>query len=127
MLKNYLIIAFRNIKRNKVYSFINIVGLAMGVALFIIISLFIHSELSYDKFNENIDRIYRLDKDDWGILGTAYGPDAEENFPEVEDFVRFSLNYLSNPLVSVQENNKEQRIQNFTFADKQVFDIFTFK
>lgn len=126
MFKNYLIIAFRNIKRNKVYSFINIVGLAMGVALFIIISLFIHSELSYDKFNENIDRIYRLDKDDWGILGTAYGPDAAENFPEVQDYVRISLNNLSNPLVSTQESNKDQRIQDFTFADKQIFNMFTF-
>ncbi|MFO8235402.1 MAG: ABC transporter permease [Bacteroidales bacterium] len=126
MLKNYLKTAFRNIKRNKVYSFINIVGLSIGVALFIIISLFIHSEMNYDKFNENIDRIYRLDKDDWGILGTAYGPDVKSNFPEVEDFVRFSLSNLNNPLVSVDESDREQRIQDFTFADSQVFDVFTF-
>ncbi len=127
MFKNYLKTALRNIKRNKVYSFINILGLTIGVALFIIISLFIESELSYDKFNEKIDNIYRLDRDDWGILGTVYGPEVKENFPEVKEFVRFNLSNFANPIVSVNEGEKEQRIENFAFADKSVFDVFSFK
>jgi len=127
MLKNYLKTAFRNLSRNKIYSFINIVGLAIGVAVFIIITLFIQSELQYDKFNKKIDNIYRLNRDDWGILGTAYGPEVKQNFPEVKEFARFCLNSYSRPLISFENSDKQQRIQNFTFADPQVFDIFSFK
>ena len=126
MFKNYLKTALRNLTRNKVYSFINIFGLAIGVAVFIIISLFIHSELQYDQFNKKIDNIYRLDRDDWGILGTAYGPEVKSKFPEVEDFVRFCLNNHSNPLINIENSGKEQRIANFTFADPEVFDVFSF-
>lgn len=127
MLKNYLKTAFRNLSRNKIYSFINIVGLAIGVAVFIIITLFIQSELQYDKFNKKIDNIYRLDRDDWGILGTAYGPEVKQNFPEVKEFARFCLNSHSRPLISFENSDRQQRIRNFTFADPQVFDIFTFE
>ena len=126
MLKNYLKTAFRNLSRNKIYSFINIVGLAIGVAVFIIITLFIQSELQYDKFNKKIDNIYRLDRDDWGVLGTAYGPEVKTNFPEVKEFVRFTLNSHSNPIINFENSEKEQHIQDFTFADPQVFDVFTF-
>ncbi len=126
MFRNYLKTAFRNLTRNKIYSFINIVGLAIGVAVFIIITLFIQSELQYDKFNKKIDNIYRLDRDDWGILGTAYGPEVKANFPEVREFVRFTLNSHSNPIINFENSEQEQHIQNFTFADPQVFDIFTF-
>ncbi|MFP3859993.1 MAG: ABC transporter permease, partial [Bacteroidales bacterium] len=127
MLRNYLKTAFRNLSRNKVYSFINIVGLAIGVSVFIIITLFIQSELQYDKFNKKIDNIYRLERDDWGILGTVYGPEVKENFPEVKEFARFCLNSYSRPLISFENSDRQQRIQNFTFADPQVFDIFSFK
>ena len=60
MLKNYLKIAFRNIKRHKGYSFINIAGLATGIACSILIYLFVAHELSYDKFHDQADNIYRL-------------------------------------------------------------------
>jgi len=126
MFRNYLKTAFRNLTRNKIYSFINIVGLAIGVAVFIIITLFIQSELQYDKFNKKIDNIYRLDRDDWGILGTAYGPEAKANFPEVKEFVRFTLNSHSNPIINFENSEKQLHIQNFAFTDPQVFDIFTF-
>jgi putative ABC transport system permease protein len=126
MFRNYLKTAFRNLTRNKIYSFINIVGLAIGVAVFIIITLFIQSELRYDKFNKKIDNIYRLDRDDWGILGTAYGPEVKSNFPEVKEFVRFTLNSHSNPIINFENSEKQLHIQNFGFADPQVFDIFTF-
>jgi putative ABC transport system permease protein len=59
MFKNYLKIALRNIVRQKVYSSINIAGLAIGMACFILISLWVRDELSYDRFHENGDRIYR--------------------------------------------------------------------
>ena len=60
MFKNYLITALRNIKRQRLYSFINITGLAIGMACTILILLAVQDELSYDKFHENVDRIYRV-------------------------------------------------------------------
>ena len=59
MLKNYLKVIFRNIKNNKLYASLNIVGLAVGLASFFVIVLFINNELAYDKFHEKKDRIYR--------------------------------------------------------------------
>ena len=63
MLKNYLIVAWRNLRKNKIYSFINIIGLAIGLASFLLIALFIMDELSYDRYNTNADRIYRINSD----------------------------------------------------------------
>ncbi|UCH93591.1 MAG: ABC transporter permease, partial [Candidatus Aminicenantes bacterium] len=60
MIKNYLKIAFRNIKRHKGYSFINIAGLAIGMACCILMVVYITSELGFDRYHENADRIYRL-------------------------------------------------------------------
>ncbi|MEP5944973.1 MAG: ABC transporter permease, partial [Balneola sp.] len=60
MLKNYFKIAFRSFKKNKAYSAINIFGLAIGITSLIFILLFIQDELSYDKFHENKDRLYRV-------------------------------------------------------------------
>jgi putative ABC transport system permease protein len=60
VLKNYLKVALRNILRNKVYSFLNIFGVAIGVACFLFIYMFVRFELSYDQFHEKSDRIYRI-------------------------------------------------------------------
>ena len=60
MFENYLKIAVRNINKHKGYSFINVAGLAIGVACCILILLFVRSELSYDTFHENADRIHRI-------------------------------------------------------------------
>jgi len=71
MLKNYLQIAFRNIQRHKGYSFINIAGLAVGMACCMLIMLYVRDELSYDRYNEKIDQIYRLERK--GVFqGRAY-------------------------------------------------------
>ncbi len=61
MLKNYLKIAIRNLWKNKGFSFINIFGLAIGIAVCLLIMLFVIDEISYDKFNEKAGRIYRVD------------------------------------------------------------------
>ena len=60
MLRNYIKIAFRNLKRHKLYSFINIGGLAVGLAVFMLLALFVHYEFSFDRYNKNADRIYRV-------------------------------------------------------------------
>src|SRR5450432_3828913 len=63
MIKNYLTIAWRNLLKNKIYSFLNITGLAVGLASFLLIALYIMDEVSYDRFNTNADRIYRINSD----------------------------------------------------------------
>lgn len=90
MLKNYFKIAFRNLIRHRVYAAVNIAGLAVGLACAVLIMLWVRYELSYDKFNKNADRLYRVDftteqKDYYGSYQP--GPLAEylkDNFPEIE-------------------------------------------
>src|SRR5579872_3799902 len=60
MLKNYFKIAFRNLQKHKVFSIVNISGLAVGLSVFWLMALYISNELSYDRFYENADRIYRV-------------------------------------------------------------------
>ena len=63
MFQNYFKVAWRNLVKNKTFSFINIIGLASGLACFILIALYVADELSYDCFNEKADRIYRINSD----------------------------------------------------------------
>lgn len=97
MLKNYLVIAWRNIRKNKVFSLINILGLSTGIAACLLIAQYVMHELSYDNYHSKKDRIFRMQQDryDKGVLSTqwAYGCSAigqalKENFPEVEEYVR---------------------------------------
>ena len=61
MFRNYIISAFRNISRNKFYTFLNIIGLSVGLAAFIFILLYVRDELTFDRYNKNYDRVYRLE------------------------------------------------------------------
>src|SRR5205085_5566728 len=60
MIKNYFKVAWRNLVKNKVFSFINIIGLATGLTCFILITLYVSDELSYDRYNDKADRIFRI-------------------------------------------------------------------
>lgn len=122
MFKNYLKIAFRNIKKHKVYSFINITGLAMGIALFIMIMLFVRSELSYDQFNLHKNRVYRIELGDSAVMPPAVGKAIADHFPEVEECVRLEPrhNYIIKP------DDKKIKIKDFLFAENGFFEVFTF-
>jgi ABC-type antimicrobial peptide transport system permease subunit len=92
MLKNYFKIATRNISRNKIYSFINVAGLAIGMACFILIMLWVQDELSYERYNKNADRICRViwDMDGTQIFATP-GPFAnwlKETVPGIQEVTR---------------------------------------
>ena len=96
MFKNYVKTALRAIKRHKGYSFINIFGLAIGMACCVLILLWVQNELSYDRFHEHSDRIYRIATDEF-IGGQSSKCPAvplnisealENDFPEIEKFVR---------------------------------------
>jgi putative ABC transport system permease protein len=97
MLKNYLKIAWRNLFKHKGFSFINITGLALGMASCLLILQYVRYELSYDTFQQNGDRIYRLKQDryDQGVLTTEWAAGTagiaqlvKKNFPEVEDVTK---------------------------------------
>ncbi|MCP4724669.1 MAG: ABC transporter permease, partial [bacterium] len=132
MLQNYLKIAYRNIKRNKVYSLINISGLAIGMTVFLLIMMFVQNEYSYDKFNEKIDRIYRVGFENFRQthLAPGIGKEIKENIPEVEKMVRFKIrtDYLAKYYPDDKpDNTKYTTIKRFTWVDEDVFDIFSFE
>jgi len=131
MLKNYLKITIRNIKRHKAFSFINISGLAIGMACCILIILYIRYELSYDKFHENAEDIYRII---YNVPGNSYqgsdmfsgtpGPLAPaliEEFPEVLNAARI---IHREAVVRYKINSFTER--RFLFADPALLDIFNF-
>ena len=94
MLKNYLTIAIRNLMRYKAYSFINISGLAVGMACLILVLLFIQNEFRYNTHHPNADRIYRVvidfgnDKAS-GATSGALGPAVNTELPDIEIATRF--------------------------------------
>ena len=98
MLRNYILVAIRNLKRNKVYSFINIAGLSIGLACCMLIVLYMMDEVSFDKFHKKGDQIYRLTRDEFfpdgklsntdGNTGMMQGPGFASDIPEIGTFVR---------------------------------------
>ena len=126
MIINYLKTALRNISRNKVHSLINIIGLAIGVALFIIIALYVYYELTYDNFHVNNENIYRLERGEKGnssiFLPSGMGIDVLNQFPEVQNMVRFK--YSGN--VIIKNKDETHKIPDLYLADSTVWDIFSF-
>ena len=130
MFKNYLKIAARNLLKHRAYSFINVLGLAIGMACCILIMLYVQHELSYDRHHKNAERIFRVAADikfggNHYQMAVAPAPMAEalvRDFPEVASAARFR-NYGSS-LVKKEggENLKEERV---IFADNAIFEIFT--
>ncbi|TDW97409.1 ABC transporter permease [Dinghuibacter silviterrae] len=130
MLKNYLIVAFRNLWKNKGFSAINIAGLAVGLATCLLILFFVLDELGYDRYNEKADRIYRVDADlrfggNHFVLAVdpdPMGPTLKKDYPEVEQYVRFR-GYWNSFLV--RKDNQNIQENNVIYADSTLFDVFT--
>lgn len=132
--QNYLIIAYRNLRKRLGYSVINIFGLAVGMAVCLLILQYVSFELSYDNFFPNKENVFRIRQDryDKGELSTqwvsgcaAVGQFAKSNFPEVEEFVR--LRGASGIIGYVGENNQEKRLkeERVYAATPSVFDVFS--
>ena len=131
MLRNYMKVSVRNILRNKVYSFINIAGLAIGMAASILISLWIMDELNFNGFNKNLNRIFLIPQTqhykntaDFTVSPTpiALAPFLKSAYPEIEYATRYDP-YEGKALVSYGDKNFNEDI---TFADPDFFKIFTF-
>ena len=128
MIKNYIKIALRNIIKNKVYSFVNISGLAIGLVSCLIIFLAIANELSFDKFYNNYENIYRvvtLSKQNGETEYDGYSPypmasAIRNDYPDLTK----TAQVLFSPEVQVNVGVKQFRIENTIYADSQYYDIF---
>ena len=129
MVKNYFKTAWRNVRKNKLFSFINILGLSLGIATCFIIMLYVHDELSYDKFNKNASNIARVvfraningGKIDESVAMPPVAQTMKKDFPEVQDATRI-LNYGSSKIIYKDKAFKDDR---FAFTDANFFSIFT--
>ncbi len=131
MFGNYLKLTIRNIKKYKIYSFINIAGLVIGLTAAIVISIYIFNEISYDKYHENAERIFRIGTfGEFGGSGFTLGstnfvagPTLKRDYPEVENSVRLRRFTDETP---VTLNGKRYIEKYVIYADPSFFDIFTF-
>lgn len=128
MFKSYFKIAIRNIRRNKIYSFINIAGLSLGLACAMLIILYVKDEVSYDRFHNNVNNIYRIasvmnfggEEHKDGNTGFLQGPRLTQNVPGIKSFVRIQ---------SGSEDFKKGtdiQSQDLLYVDSSFFSVFTF-
>lgn len=130
MIRNYLKTALRNLWKHRAFSFINIMGLTVGMTACFLIFLYVQFELSYDAFNTKADRIYRVVTDIKTpsevikASGPAWAvpPNLKEEFPEIEAFVRISNNSLL-----VRKGDIKFQEENAAFADSAFFQVFDIK
>lgn len=130
MLKNHFKIALRNLWRHRVFSFINITGLSVGITACFFIFMYVAFELSYDKFHAKADRIYRVVTDiktpsetiNTDVTSWAFAPNLKLDFPEIQSFVR-----VSGGSFLVRKGNVKFQEDNTLFADSSFFKVFDFK
>jgi putative ABC transport system permease protein len=129
MFRNYLKIAFRSLRKSKGFTALNITGLAAGLGVCLLIVLYVTDELSYDRYNVNADRIYRIDADlyfnntryDAATTSKFFGAKLVASYPEIRQMVRFR-----NPGdLLVKKGNDHILDHHFTFADLTIFKVFT--
>lgn len=130
MLRNFLKTAVRNLLRHRIYSFINIAGLSLGLACTMLIILYIKDELSYDRFHKNVNNIYRIGMDrknpdgtdagSGGYSGYFQGPRFTAGVPEIKSFVRMQSRFRDIKM-GVEIKSKE-----IHFVDSNFFSFFSF-
>jgi len=135
MWNNYFKIAIRNFSRQKLYSFINVFGLAIGIACVLLLTLFVLNENSYDRFHQKADRIYRVAQKMSGADGTivehsaslpwAVGPALQTDYPDVVN-VRMYKAWQKSPLINNEESEKGFYEKEVFFVDTTFFRIFSF-
>lgn len=133
MLRNYVMLAFRNLRKHAGYTFINVIGLTVGIACCLLILIFVKSELGVDGFHEKADRLYRVNKvvtprtggiERDVITSGPMGPAMAADYPEVEQAVRV-LPWFDDILTTHGETSI--KLSNTVFADSNFFDVFSFR
>ncbi len=131
MLKNLLTVALRNFRRDKWYSLLNILGLTIGITFSLFLIFYIRDELSYDRYNDKADRIFRIgayikeaDKPmmNWTSTQFPLGPALKKEYPEVEEAVRF----VDDGKQLYKKGDLSLYEEKVFFADSNVFKVFTY-
>lgn len=129
MFKNYLKIAWRNLVKNKAYSIINIIGLAIGLSCFLLIALYVMDELSYDRFYPNADRIYRIHSDirfggadlHMPVTSDMMGELLKKDYPQIENYTRL-YTFTGDKLI--KKGNAYIDEGKIAHVDSTFFDVF---
>jgi putative ABC transport system permease protein len=131
MFKNYLTITLRSFKKHKVYSFINLFGLAVGITAGFIILQYVYYEFNYDTHLQNRENIYRVQQDrynkgelttQWAAGCAGIGPDLKEAFPEVDKYVKLHVSGAS-----LKYNNRYLDIKHPYYASEDFFEVFSIR
>ncbi len=130
MFKNVLLIALRNFRKDRWFSLLNVLGLTIGITFSLFLIFYIVDELSYDRYHKNADRIYRIaahiqepeKKMDWASTQQVLGPTLKNEFPEVEEAVRF-FNKERTLFKQGENNYYETKLY---YADSNVFKVFSY-
>lgn len=131
MIKNYFKIAIRQLIKNKFYSLINIIGLAIGLTACLLIFFYVQDELSYDKFHSNKDRIYRVSEVfktgdgtmETGLTPYKLAPDLKTRFPEIEKITRIDFDLQK---YIVKYGDKKFTEESITSTESDFFSVFSF-
>jgi putative ABC transport system permease protein len=131
MLKNLLKTALRHIVKHFGYSILNILGLTLGITSALFLIIYVSDEISYDRYHDKADRIYRVsskitepdDQFTWIVAQIPFGPQVVKDYPEVQSFVRFIP--MNRSLFKYED--KEFNEENFFYVDSTLFDIFSYK
>jgi putative ABC transport system permease protein len=131
MLKNLIKTAVRHIVKHFGYSILNILGLTLGITSALFLIIYVADEVSYDRYHEKADRIYRVsstikepdDQFTWIFAQIPFGPQVVHDYPEVQSSVRF----INMPRALYKFEDKEFNEENFFYVDSTLFDIFTYK
>ncbi len=131
MLRNNLLIALRNFRRQPAYTLLNILGLTIGISASLLILLYITEELSFDRYHEKADRIYRISSDitepddafRWSVTQVPLAPQLRVDYPEVEEYVRF----MPQGRQQFEQMDRTFFAEDIFLVDSTVFDVFTFE
>ncbi len=136
MIKNYFKTAYRSLLKNKGFTFLNVLGLSVGLATCLLIVFYVVDELSYDRFNTKADRIYRIGIDaklngNAGIYATSEKPwkeILESRFPQIEKMARMVNKdglFITPSKFYFKKDNSNLQEKNVVFTESSVFDVFT--
>ena len=133
MIGNYLLLAFRNLGRHRLFAVVNIVSLAVGMAVALLILNYVVFERSYDTMHPAGERLYRVESrfyegntltDDWATSSYGYGPAMKRAIPEVEQFARFDIHETEQ---IVRYGERQYRENSVTTVDPSMFELFGFR
>jgi putative ABC transport system permease protein len=123
MLKNYLKIIFKNLKKQKTYSLISISSLSIGIAVSILLFLYVLHELSYDRYHEKADNIYRLCQEEHPFQAPGAGKLLADNLPEIKKYARI----LPRDNILFQLDDQKYKEDSIAWTDAELFEIFSFE